>query len=660
MEARPTAGSPYRYSETQRVVRTALPNDKKTFRCEHLAGDKWVAGKGPDPWPAFNQADAIGAHGWILETEGEKCAELAAAVGVVAISQPGHAHGVDQIRPRYEALLNGGALGVVYLADSDDEGRKRAKQSTEAAVLAGLPIIVLHAGDLWPDLPVGGSIDDAPGTAAEQIEVIEAAARVAHARMVEGPLAGEPLGEVPAKQPKARRLRPDEIRDRITQETGPLRLNSRTGYVEADGAPLTGNGISHLYLKLSTPTETWGREVTADAATYHAMQDQFDPVAEWLATNTVEPLPMDQWERIEEHSLGLTDDPLSGQIIRRWLIGAIARAMDPGCWWRVAPVLVGAQNSGKTEWVRALAGDDWFLSGLGKLDRDAMQRLRRGWLVELGELDGITRKADQESLKAFLTERVDTYRAPYARTDEAHPRRCVFIGTANASPLRDSTGSSRFAVINTGGRRLPVEWVKQNRAAIWARALEQYRSGIPWTHPQVEMEAIALRNEGHTVLDPWHEALAERMELAAKTGRPIQNADLYNLLEVEVAKQTSQTAERIARIMQSLGWEQGRRRCDGERKKGWWPAEPADAHEPAPQAPPAPPAAVEPTPAPITQSVATVAPPAPVKSLPWHAEADKLRRDNPDMVAAVMVNHIKSATLTGREVKRYLDAMKVT
>ena len=514
----------------------------------------------------------------------------------------------------------------------------RLLEKTGAEVLVGI-CPATHGKGIDDHLVKGGSWDD-----------IEAA-----------------LAPLPAeKQQKARRLRPDEIRDRITQETGPLRLNTRTGYVEADGEPLTGNGISHLYLKLSTPTETWGREVTADAATYHAMRDQFDPVAEWLDNNPVEPLPMDQWERIEEHSLGLADDHLSGAIIRRWLIGAIARVMEPGCWWRVAPVLVGEQNIGKTEWIRALAGDGWFLSGLGRLDRDAIQRLRRGWLVELGELDGITRKADQESLKAFLTERVDTYRAPYARTDEAHPRRNVFIGTANASPLRDSTGSSRFAVINLGSRTLPVEWIKQNRAAIWARALEQYRSGIQWTHPQVEMEAIALRNKGHTVIDPWQEALAETMEIRAKTGRPVQNADIYSLLEVEVAKQTPQTAERVARIMQALGWEKGRRRCDGKRREGWWPpVEAADATEPAPQPPPAPPAAAEPTPAPITQPATIEAPPAPLTAPvkappPWHAEAMKLRRENPELHCSTIRNMLKTAptNVNGAMVGAVIDKPK--
>lgn len=55
--------------------------------------------------------------------------------------------------------------------------------------------------------------------------------------------------------------------------------------------------------------------------------------------------------------------------------------------------------------------------------------------VELAELDGITRRSDQEQLKAFLTETVDTYRAPYDRAPERHPRRFVFWATSNGAPF---------------------------------------------------------------------------------------------------------------------------------------------------------------------------------------------------------------------------------
>jgi putative DNA primase/helicase len=157
------SGSPYSYSSTQRVNRAPLPNGGKRFYCEHLADGRWLDGAGPDPWPLFNH----GAHDsdpgdWILEVEGEKCAELVTSAAWAGISQPGHAHGVEQIRQRYEALAQDRIGGVVYLADHDATGRQRAQQAVEAAALAGMPLIVLHAGDLWPDLPEGGSIDDAP------------------------------------------------------------------------------------------------------------------------------------------------------------------------------------------------------------------------------------------------------------------------------------------------------------------------------------------------------------------------------------------------------------------------------------------------------------------------------------------------------------------
>lgn len=192
MAPREPAGSPYRYSATQLVKRVALPDGDKAFYGFHLLDDQWEKGAGPDAWPVFNHADTISAVGWILETEGEKCAEIAAACGVVTISQPGHAHTVEQIVSRYRALREAGIAGLVYLADHDgpnrpkhqQEGRRRAENAAEAAALAGLPIIVVPAIDLWPGIPDGGSIDDAPGGDEVAIQDIAEAADEAYWTMV--------------------------------------------------------------------------------------------------------------------------------------------------------------------------------------------------------------------------------------------------------------------------------------------------------------------------------------------------------------------------------------------------------------------------------------------------------------------------------------------
>lgn len=121
----------WRYSPSQATKREDSANGK-SFRPHHLVSEQqWESGAGPDPWPAYRQADAIKAAGaWVMEVEGEKCADIIRAGGRVAISQPGHAHKVEQITERYQCLVDAGVLGIVYLEDNDQEGgsaRSRAR-----------------------------------------------------------------------------------------------------------------------------------------------------------------------------------------------------------------------------------------------------------------------------------------------------------------------------------------------------------------------------------------------------------------------------------------------------------------------------------------------------------------------------------------------------
>jgi len=67
------------------------------------------------------------------------------------------------------------------------------------------------------------------------------------------------------------------------------------------------------------------------------------------------------------------------------------------------------------------------------------------WGIELAELDGVTRRSDQESLKTFLTERIDTFRAPYARPCAIQP-----------APLASSPSPFRTADLSSIGLRPTV------------------------------------------------------------------------------------------------------------------------------------------------------------------------------------------------------------
>jgi len=164
-------GQSLKYSDTQRVVVVVDGNNKSHIPHHTTASGEQAKGAGNEPWPMWREKAAT-EHGigkWIVETEGEKCAAWVQAGGYVATTQPGHNHTQDGIRARYKRLQQAGIKGIVYLADNDKTGREKAEKCKAAAAEIGLQFCVLHAADVWPGICSGGSIDDAPGSAAERM-----------------------------------------------------------------------------------------------------------------------------------------------------------------------------------------------------------------------------------------------------------------------------------------------------------------------------------------------------------------------------------------------------------------------------------------------------------------------------------------------------------
>jgi predicted P-loop ATPase len=373
------------------------------------------------------------------------------------------------------------------------------------------------------------------------------------------------------------RLETHQVMELLPKRMGELRLNVRSGEViaEHDKGPITlsGNDIGRLYLHLSNQAEKWPKDTTADAVALLAGQSPFDPVADNLNSNTTAPLPMEQWQRLDQHLLGI-NDPIAAAFLPRYLISAVARVFCPGCYVRQTPVLIGKQERGKSELGRILFGAEHWVEGIGELGKDDLMKAHTAWGVELAELDGVTRRADQERLKAFLTEKTDTYRKPYDRAPEAHHRRFVFWGSSNGAPLRDTTGSTRFVCIPIPDRLLPLDWARQNRSAIWSRAVEQYRAGIDWIHTDEPMRAaIAERNSNYQVIDPWAGDIAAYLEQQQQIGQlPVKVTRVLDQMEVTKDRQNAATAKRVTAIAEQLGWVHGRRIVDKRKLTGLWPA----------------------------------------------------------------------------------------
>lgn len=200
-------------------------------------------------------------------------------------------------------------------------------------------------------------------------------------------------------------------------------------------------------------------------------------------------------------------------VIRLFMMGAVSRIYKPGCKFDYMMVLVGEQGKFKSSFLRLLATNDmWCHDNFNSLEGDkAFEKLRGKWIVELAELQATKRAKDVESIKAFITSTTDTYRAPYARRSEDHPRMCVLAGTSNPVDfLTDRTGNRRFLPVTCGVHETenPLENIEASRAEIlqaWGEVMDEYmRAGgdIPLVLSKEQAETAKRIQEGYLEEDP--------------------------------------------------------------------------------------------------------------------------------------------------------------
>ncbi len=370
-----------------------------------------------------------------------------------------------------------------------------------------------------------------------------------------------------------KRVEPGLALKLMAEQLGDMpKLNVRTRGIHIKGHEANLRQTETLYLHLSKPTSThkWSPKIAKDAFIELAHQNEFDPVAVYLNNLKVGPLPDEDWKYLGRFLFNIEDE-IADAFLPRYLVSAVARVINPGCQVRQTPVLMGGQGIGKTEMGRALFGADHYGDGLTPaLDIDDVTRLQYVWGMELGELNGLTRRTQQEKLKAFLSRRADLVRRKYAPGTEPIQRRSVFWATTNKSPLTDNTGSTRFVMIQLGDDKLPVSRVLGARDAIWARAYAEFRSGLQYWSTDEEMDAILKRNADYDLVDPWSEILGDWLKCQG-TAAYVKRDQIYDFLKILPERQNNYNAQRIRELMEHLGWVYDRRRIGKNQwVRGFW------------------------------------------------------------------------------------------
>jgi predicted P-loop ATPase/phage/plasmid primase-like uncharacterized protein len=272
----------------------------------------------------------------------------------------------------------------------------------------------------------------------------------------------------------------------------------------------------------------------------------------------------------------------------KWLLGAVGRVMKPGCKMDNVLILEGVQDAGKSAAFWTLFGRQWFTDAnivIG--DKDAFAVMAGKWVIELAELDALS-KSDSSQAKRFFTTAVDTYRPPYAKRAIDVPRQSVFAGTVNFDTyLKDESGNRRYWPVKTGAR-LDLRSLAADRDQIWAEAYKTYcewetanaeAGGIlpaPWQVLPAEKPLFSAEQEARYEGDIYETMIARFVAMLTKV---TMEDILGDCLKLEIAKWTPNEQRRVGKAMKSLGWVR-KRESTGNRDWYYTPPDPVDAPAP--------------------------------------------------------------------------------
>ena len=209
-------------------------------------------------------------------------------------------------------------------------------------------------------------------------------------------------------------------------------------------------------------------------------------------------------DRIVPDYFGGEDSPYTRGVGPKWMIGAAARVMKPGCKVNYAFILESdGQDRDKSSAVKALVPDPSWCSDtpIDIGSKDSYEALRGIWIHCFDELDSIHRSAHTRT-KTFLTATSDRFRPAYARRARVYPRQAVFFGTTDRTEyLTDPSGNRRYWPVHTRGTN--VKALIRDRDLLWGEAVHRYKKGEPWW-PDTALKKLCMAEQAARVIpDDW-------------------------------------------------------------------------------------------------------------------------------------------------------------
>lgn len=270
-------------------------------------------------------------------------------------------------------------------------------------------------------------------------------------------------------------------------------------FIDADDAGLR-HYVERVYKIFHTSKMIDAVGIIARKNSFHPVRD-FINREKWDGVSRIETLLCDYQ--------GAANTAYVRTVTRKTLVAAVARVFEPGIKFDYMLTLVGAQGLKKSTLFDKL-GNSWFSDSFTTVQgKEAYEQLQGSWIIEVAELSGF-KKAEAETVKHFITKRVDRFRVAYGVRVESFARQCIFVGTTNEVYfLKDYTGNRRYwpVVINGKGNE-GIDTIPINQ--IWAEAKHYYDLGEKIYLEEGEMEIDAKNTQASHYEQDERTGLIER------------------------------------------------------------------------------------------------------------------------------------------------------
>ena len=256
----------------------------------------------------------------------------------------------------------------------------------------------------------------------------------------------------------------------------------------------------------------------------------------------------------------------------KWIVGVVANSLTyAGCQNHTCLVLTGGQGAFKTTWLTNLCPPslkDYIFTGKIDVDKnDTLTMLSEYLIINIDDqLRNLNRK-DENALKTLITLESVKVRRPYDRMITKRPRVASFCGSVNGNDfLTDPSGSRRFLPFEVKSIDLEKSQ-KTDMDAVWAEALQLFRSGFRYWFTKEEINEINNYNQDFEVTDVETELLLELYEVTPRNSPDSQElTSSIILFNLETHFSTKLSGKKLGEALSKLKFIRFGKKVNGSSK----------------------------------------------------------------------------------------------